>query len=586
MKSFFKIVAGSLIGFFIGLFLIGIIIMGIAGSAGKSKQVKVAPNSVLHLNLGVELPDQAEEAPFGGFDPFGMDLGPVVGLFELVEMIEHAKDDEKIKGIYLTCDYVNDGWASMDQLRRSLEDFKASGKFIIAYSNLSTQKAYYLNSVADEVHQHPSGMFEFDGLSIETMYYKKLLDKLEIEPIPLYAGDYKSASEPYRRSDMSEENREQLLILLEDFYDSFLSKISEARGVDKDELAAIANELLIENPQAALDKGLVDALNYEDQVFDAVRAKMGYDEDKAIEFIEMEDYGDSFEAPIPKGVSEKIAVVYAEGTISLGEGSIDNVGGEKFMKLIRKLRKDDKIKAIVLRVNSPGGVAYSSDKIWRELDLAQEAKPLVVSMGNYAASGGYYISAPADKIYAEENTVTGSIGVVGMLLNMEEFLENKIGLTFDRANIGQYADFGNLTREWSDREMEVAEHMVKSIYMDFKEKVSEGRDLTMEEVEELAQGRVYTGEDALELGLVDEIGGLEEALAHAAELANLEQYKLRTYPQEKDFYERIMEELMNTRSERLIKKQLGPLYQEVEAIREIGEWTGYQMRLPFEMEIK
>ncbi|MCP4120515.1 MAG: signal peptide peptidase SppA, partial [Bacteroidetes bacterium] len=280
-----------------------------------------------------------------------------------------------------------------------------------------------------------------------------------------------------------------------------------------------------------------------------------------------------------------IAVVYAEGTIVLGEGDESSIGGEKFMKLIRKLRKDDKIKAIVLRVNSGGGVAFSSDKIWRELELAKEAKPLVVSMGNYAASGGYLISCGADKIYAEKNTITGSIGVVGILLNLEEFFENKLGVTFDKESIGQYADYGSLTHEWSDREHEVAQGMVKKIYGEFKQKVADGRGISTDSVEVIARGRVWTGQDALEIGLVDEIGGLDDALAYAAEKANLENYKLKEYPQEKDFFEQLMEGLMKSRTDKMLKKELGIFYSEFEMLRELEEWSGYQMRIPFDLTI-
>jgi len=585
MKTFLKIIGGSTIGFLIGMFLIFLILLGIAGNAGKSKKVKVEANSVLKLNLAIEIPDRAVDNPFGNFSPGWFDTGPTMGLFELKELIEHAKEDDKIKGIYLNTDLMAESFANLDELRRVLVDFKSSGKFIISYNNFSSQKSYLLSSAADEILVHPSGMFEFDGIAIETRYFKGLLDKLEIKPYPLYAGDYKSASEPYRLTEMSEANRRQLHALLEDLHSNYLTTISEARGVSQEELFRLMDGLLIENAQDGLDSKLIDGLAFEDQAFDIVREKMGYDEKDKINFIDVDDYADSYTPPVKKGVRERIAVVYAEGTIVLGEGDESSIGGEKFMKLIRKLRKDDKIKAIVLRVNSGGGVAFSSDKIWRELELAKAAKPLVVSMGNYAASGGYLISAGADKIYAEKNTITGSIGVVGILLNLEEFFENKLGVTFDKESIGQYADYGSLTHEWSDREHEVAQGMVKKIYGEFKQKVSDGRGISMDSVEVIARGRVWTGQDALEIGLVDEIGGLDEALAFAAEKANLENYKLKEYPQEKDFFQQLMEGLMESRTDKMLKKELGIFYSEFEMLRDLEEWSGYQMRIPFDLSI-
>lgn len=586
MRSFLKIITGSLIGFFLGLFLIFLVLMAMVGSAGKSKKVTVAENSVLKIELGVAIPDRAVDNPFSDFGPSWIDMGPEIGLFELKKVIEQAKEDPKIKGIWLNADFVAESFATLDELRRTLEDFRSSGKFIVSYSNFSTQKGYLLASAADEVLLHPSGMFEFDGLSTQTMYFKKLLDKLEITPYPLYAGEYKSASEPYRLTEMSEANRRQLRAILEDLHANYCETVGQARGKTPEELFRLMDGLLIASPQDALEHGLVDALAFEDEAMAVVREKLGYDEKDKLEFVELSDYRTTIAPETSKGVRERIAVVYAEGEIVLGEGSESTVGGEKFMKLIRKLREDDKIKAIVLRVNSPGGVAFSSDKIWRELELAKSAKPVVVSMGNYAASGGYLISCMADKIYAEPNTITGSIGVVGMLLNFEEFFDNKLGITYDRENIGQYADFGNLNREWSAREYEVAEGIIKKIYAEFKQKVADGRGLSLDSVEAIAQGRVWTGQDALAIGLVDSLGGLDDAIAAAAGLANLEQYRLREYPQSKDFFQQFMESFMQSRSERILRRELGALYPEFTALQEAARWSGIQMRLPFDLVIE
>ena len=578
-----------MVGFILVFMFIFLVFAGIASSAGKKSKVKVEPNSILRINFTTDLPDRTHESPMGSLSSFGATLGTEIGLFDLIETIEHAKEDDKIKGIYMKTDYLNGSFAAQDQLRRVLEDFKESGKFIIAFNNFSTQKGYHIASVADAVYLHPTGFFEFDGLAIETRYYKKMMDKLEIKPIPLYAGDYKSASEPYRLEKMSEPNRRQLTELLDDLYENYLATIGAARGKTADELKQIANSLAIESTKDAVDFGLADELMYEDQVFGALREKMGYDDEgKKLNFVDVDDYGDSYEPPKSK-TTEKIAVVYAEGMIVMGDGQSTQIGGEKYMKMLRKLRNNDKIKAVVLRVNTGGGSAFASEQMYRELMLIKEKKPIVVSMGNYAASGGYYISAMADKIYAEKNTITGSIGVVGILLNFEDFFENKVGITYDRAKTGQYADFGNLNREWSDRELDVAQNQVKNIYMDFKERVAEGRDMTVEQVEEIAQGRVWTGQDAIEKGLVDEIGDLNKAIETAAELANLEDYKLRSYPQEKDMMEQVMEMLgmgVKVNTEQILKEELGVFYNEFEAIKQIEEWSGIQARMPFEIVVE
>jgi protease-4 len=582
MRQFFKIVFGSMIGFTLTILILTFfLVVSITRSSQKTK-VTVAANSILKIDMAATLPDRATDNPLEMFSPMGLEVASSIGLFDMVTAIQHAKTDDKIKGIYITTDYLSESYASLDQLRRVLEDFKTSGKFIIAYNNLSSQKSYYISSVADSVFLHPQGFFEFDGMSIETRYYKKLLEKLEIEPIPLYAGDFKSASEPYRVEEMSDSNRVQLKALLVDLYDNYLETISKARGKSITELRNLADSLTIKDPQSALTAGLVDALGYDDEVEQAIRSKMGYEEDDDIKYVTLKDYTSTF---VDKNkAKERIAVVYAEGTIVFGEGKSGQIGGEGYLKTIRKLRKDKKVKAIVLRINSGGGSAFASDQIWRELMLAKEEKPLVVSMGNYAASGGYYIAAMADEIYAEKNTITGSIGVVGMMFNLEKFFENKLGVTHDREKTSPYADFGNLNREWSATEIAAAEHQVKRIYLDFKQKVADGRGMTMEEVEKIAQGRVWTGQDAIEIGLVDKIGDLNDAIKKAAELANLQDYKLKDYPEQKDIYEQIMD-MFSVKTDKAIQKELGVLYPYIDMIQQIEEWNGVQARMPFIMEV-
>lgn len=571
-----------MIGFLLMLIIFFVYALGSISSAGKASKFKLQPNSILQLDLAASIPDQTLDNPLSGISPLGVSVESATGLFDLIEMIEHAKNDDKIKGIYLKTDLLSDGFPTLNQLRRALEDFKSSGKFIIAYNNISTQKAYLVTSVADEICLNPMGIFEFDGLAIDTRYYKNLLDKLEIKPIPLYAGKFKSASEPYRVDKMSDKNREQLAAILEDLYDNYLNTISEARDISPNELRQLADNLEVTEAKQALEKGFVDRLTYEDEVLATFREKLGYEDDKDLDFVTIDDYKTTFKSD-KNNSKNKVAVIYAEGSIVFGKGDAGQIGMD-YVKMIRKIRKDDNVKAVVLRVNSGGGSAFTSEQIWRELVLLKEEKPLVVSMGNYAASGGYYIAAMADKIYAEKNTITGSIGVVGILLNMKDFFNNKLGVTFDSEMTGKYSDFGNMTKDWSPREVEVAQNQVKTIYKDFKKRVSEGRDMSMEAVEEIAQGRVWTGQDAIEIGLVDEIGSLQSAIEEAKTLAEIEDYKISTYPEQKDFYEQI-KEMISVKTDQKIKEELGVLYDEYQTIKDIQQWEGVQARIPFEFSI-
>jgi protease-4 len=585
MRSFIKIILGSAIGFFLGFLLIFFFLFGKAGSASKKTGTKkVSVNSVLNLKLSPFIPDRYMENPLESFEPLGFSMNANIGLRELLNVIENAKNDENIKGIYLEADLLMEGYPTIYAVRNALKEFRSSGKFIVANHQFASHKSYLLSSVADEVYIHPSGYFEFDGFAVEKTYLKGLFDKLDVKPIPLYSGDYKSFSETFRNDKMSEEDREQTKAILGELYDRFNVTISLDRKIPTDSLVYWANSLTIIDVKSALEKKLVDGLKFEDEVHEILKSKLGLKEEDKLSLVSANDYKKSIKPTIEIS-KDKIAVVYAEGDIVMGKGDNSNIGGDEYKELIRKLRKDKDIKALVLRVNSGGGSAFASDLIWRELTLFKKEKPLVVSMGNYAASGGYYVACMADSIFADESTITGSIGVVGIMFNLADFFKNKLGVTFDREGTGPYADFGNPNREWSEKEMEVATHQVSNIYQDFKSKVAEGRNMKEEDVESSAQGRVWTGNAALALGLVDKIGTLDDAIISAANLANLEEYKTLFYPEEKDFITNFMNSLFKSKVKQNILKEFGPKAVEIyEYIQLLSQPNGIYTIMPYKLE--
>ena len=596
MQQFFKFLFASCLGTLLAIFAMTFIFGGLAASLGsKADKVKVKSNSVLKLTLSDPIPEKTNNmAPTGTFDFSSLSNSPL-GLTDMVKTIEAAKEDDNIKGIYMELSQPSGGMATMSVLRDALEDFKDSGKFIVAHGSYYTQGGYYMASVADKVYLTPTGPLMMQGFAAQVPFFKNMLDEWGIKAQVYYAGKFKSATEPFRRTNMSEENRLQVREYLNEGYNMFLADMAESRGKSVEELKQIVNDFSIRDSEDAVTYGLVDELMYKDQVLDILRDRLGLEEGDKIEGISIKKYHKAAKKKIDFSIKNKIAVVYAEGNIVDGQGETGNIGGDRYARIIRKIREDDKVKAIVLRVNSGGGSALASEIILRELQQAKEdGKNVVVSMGDVAASGGYYIACEGDKIFAEPNTITGSIGVFGMMPGLNKFMKDEIGITFDTVKTGQYATLGSLVFDVTDAEGKIVQQTVDEIYDTFKERVATGRDMTVEDVDKIAQGRVWTGQKASTIGLVDELGGLNDAIAAAAELADVEEYRIKEYPQTKEPLQQLMDELTGNNEDKAkaytqahIKAELGDeFYNYYQYAKEIRDMKGVQARMPFTIEIK
>ena len=592
MRQFLKFVIATITGLFLFIVLSIFILAGIAAAAGKEKKATVAANSVLKLDLNYAIPEKTNDNPFAGMSIFNLKPSKkAIGLTEIRECIAKAKKDDNIKGIYMELGLNDNGLATLEVIRQSLADFRKSGKFVYAYGEVLNQKSYYLATAADQIFINPQGGMELKGFGREIMYYKGMFDKLGIEVQDFHCGAFKSAIEPYIRTDMSEPNRKQLMNIYGDVYNQFITNIGKERKIDTAVLSNIINNLLAETPAKDKELKLIDDALYYDQVLDKLKEKVGVDKKKDLESIELAKYSTTLEKSLES--SNKIAVVYAEGEIVDGETEEGKIGGESFSKLIRKLRNDEKVKAIVLRVNSPGGSALASDVMWRELMLAKKAgKPLVVSFGDVAASGGYYISCMGDRIFAQPNTITGSIGVFGLLPNAKKFFNDKLGITFDEVKVTKHGVLGGLTKPLDAEEAAFAQRNVEKTYSTFKTHVAEGRSVIRKDVggvaldttyiETIAQGHVWTGNQGLANGLVDEIGGLDEAIAYAAKKANLKDYRTKAYPEEKSFQEKIVESFGDAKAN-MIKQELGDQYEVYKTLEWVKKSKGVQMRMVYDL---
>ena len=584
MKQFLISVAATIVGMttftiFLVLFLIASVSAMVA-MAGKEKKVTVESNSVLKLDLNYTIHEKTEENPFAALGLGNSKLKKAVGLTELRDCIKKAKNDDNIKGIYLPLGLNENGLATIEVLRQSLMDFRKSGKFVYAYGEIVSQKGYYLATAADQIFLNPEGGMELKGFGREIMYYKGMFDKLGVEVQDFHCGAFKSAIEPYIRTDMSQPCRQQLTTIYTDVYSYFLNNISKERKVDTVQLNNVINNLLAETPQKDKELKLIDDVLYYDQVVDKMKEKTGTDKKKKLELIDVAKYASTEEKDYAS--SSKIAVVYAEGTIVDGEGRDGEIGGETFAKLISKLRKDEKVKAIVLRVNSPGGSALASDIMWRELMLAKKEKPLVVSFGDVAASGGYYISCMGDRIFAEPTTITGSIGVFGLIPNAKKLFNDKLGITFDQVKITKHGVLGGITSPLDADESAFAQRNVEKTYLQFKQNVADGRKKDIAYIETIAQGRVWTGNQGLSLGLVDEIGGLDQAVAYAAKQANLKDYRLKEYPEEKTWQEKLAGSFGDAKLQYL-KEQLGDQYEVYKTLQWVKNAKGVQARMAYDL---
>jgi len=589
--TFLRELLAVILGVFIAtgiMFLILLLFVSASASAfGDDKKVMVKNNSVLELKLENQIKDYAPKSS----DPFEELLGfeeGKVGLQEILNAIENAKTDENIKGISINTLFINGGIAQTQAIRDKLVEFKESGKFIFAYADFYAQKNYYLSSVADSIFLNPVGGVDFKGLASELLYFKDFQDKTGVKMEVIRHGKYKSAVEPFLTNKMSGANREQITSFLGSIWVEILTDIGISRDKTNDELNAIADDLLARNPELAIENNMIDGELYQDEYENKLKSLIDIDLDSKLNIISVGDYIASGKGRIKSAASDKVAIIYAQGEILYGEGEEDYIGQGKIIESLKKIRKDDKIKAVVLRVNSPGGSALASDLIWRELELTKKEKPLVVSMGNYAASGGYYIACNADKIIAEPTTITGSIGVFGMIPNVSKLADN-LGINAEQVGTNRqslgYSAFEPMNDDFHD----YVKESIEDIYETFVDRVSKGRNMSLAEVDSIGQGRVWTGTEAIQNGLVDELGSLEDAVRIAAELAEITDYRTTDYPRfKKDFKDAFKISPFTAKvRENLIKEELGiENYTIYKSIKQFSKLKGIQARLPFVIEIK
>lgn len=581
MKQFLKYTFATIVGVFIASLLGGLLFVGILSAiAGSSdKETKLSPNSVYQIDLQGTLIDRSEEDPLSAAlsEAFGQPEQKVTGLDDLLSNIEKAKNDENIKGIYLKGGTLIGGLASIKEIRDALVDFKKSGKFIVAYADNYMQSNYFLVSVADKVLINPEGMLELKGLNAELMFFKNTLDKLGIEMQVVKVGTFKSAVEPFITTKMSDANREQVTVYMNSIWKTMLSQISASRKISVDSLNKYADQMMMFQPTQMLKQyALVDSLVYVDQV-DSIIKKYAVDF-KIVKHSAMNKLADN-----KKFEKSKVAVIYAVGGIDEGNG--DGIESEKLVETIDKVAKDDAVKSVVFRVSSPGGSAYGSEQIWRALQNLKAKKPLIVSMGDYAASGGYYISSVADQIVAQPNTITGSIGIFGIIPNISG-LNSKLGLTYDGVKTNKMSDAISVNRPFRPEERELMQNYVNRGYELFVKRCADGRKKTIDQIKAIAEGRVWTGEDALKIGLVDKIGGIDEAIEIAAKKAKLDAYNVKEYPAKEDFATKLMKSFGDDMESKIMKVQLGENYKIFKALKNVEKINGIQARLPYELIIK
>lgn len=560
--------------------------IGVIGAMVSSgdKETVIKENSILYVDFNQEIVDRASDNPFKGFDFMSMQPQSSMGLNKILKAIEGAKEDPNIKGIFMEIDAVGAGAATVEEIRDALIDFKASGKFIISYSDTYSQKAYYLATISDKVYLNPEGMVEWMGLRSEIMFFKGALEKIGVEPQILRHGKFKSAVEPFMLDKMSPENREQTLTYMGSIWNHWVDGISKARNVSVEELNRLANDMEIFNGKSCIDNKLVDSLIYKDQLIDKLKELTSTPEKEDLKTVTLAKY---FKAPVKKAKfsKDKIAVIYAQGEIGMGEGSDDAIGSDGISRAIRKARRDSTIKAIVFRVNSPGGSALASEVIWREVELANKVKPVIVSMGDVAASGGYYIAAPATTIMASPTTITGSIGVFGLFFNLQNVMNKKLGINVDVVKTNDHADFFSQFRPMTAEEKAVGQKFIEETYQTFIGHVAEGRGMEVEKVDEIGQGRVWSGVNAKDIKLVDEFGGLNAAIKLAAEKAKVEKYRLVELPEQKDPFQEIIKGMTGEAKAFFLKDELGVTYKHYNRIKSMLNNQGVQARIPYDVEV-
>ena len=586
MKDFIKFTFASLLG----VLLAGIVfaILGIVSMVGmmasSDTETVVKENSIFMLKLNGTLSERASENPFQSF------LGEEntnYGLDEILSSIQKAKDNENIKGIYLHAEALETSFASLEEIRSALMDFKESGKWIVAYGDQYDQGTYYLASTADKIIVNPQGSIAWHGLASQVVFFKDLLGKLGVDMQIFKVGTYKSAVEPFIATEMSPANREQTTAYITSIWNKLLEDISASRNLSVDSLNYYADQMMDLRPaQDYITYGMADTLMYKDEVLSYLKNMSNREADESLRTLSLENMK-NVKRNVPKDKSGNIiAVYYAYGEIDNSTSTDEGIDSKKVCRDLRKLREDETVKAVVLRVNSPGGSAYGSEQIWNEVVKMTAEKPVIVSMGDYAASGGYYISCAADCIVANPTTLTGSIGIFGMFPNMEKLFSDKLGLNFDMVKTNKLADMGDLTRPFNAAESEIMQNYINNGYKLFVKRCADGREMTTEAIEKIAEGRVWTGATAKELGLVDELGGLDKALEIAAEKAGVEAYSTITYPAKEGMFSSLLNQSKNDYIEGKLEESIGEYYHQFKFIKNLKEADPVQARLPFEMIVK
>ncbi len=588
MRDFFKFMFASMFGFLLTSVILFFLLFGFVMamiSFTQQEEIMIGDNSILHLKFDYVIEDRSTNDPFssfGSFAPFKSNPG----LNEIIKNLEKAKNDDRIKGVFLDLMDVPSGLATLAEIRNALADFKTSGKFVYSYGQILTQKAYYLSTVSDKICMNPVGMIELRGFRGDVMFIKGLLEKLEIEPQIIRHGKYKSAIEPLILDKMSDANKEQTLAFIKSMWNEAVESMAQSRNISVVEMNSIVDQLLASRVEDAYKLNLIDTVIYYDQFLSMLSHEIAKEKISKEDLVSLSDYSLVKNINVKEKRSKnKIAVIFASGSIGQGEGSDQSIGSDKIARTIRNARLDDAIKAVVLRVNSPGGDGLASDVILREVMMTKSVKPVVVSMGDYAASGGYYIACGADKIIAQPNTITGSIGVFGVIPNFQKFFNNKLGITFDEVKTNENSDFMDVTKPLSEFQYSLLQKEIDNFYAIFISHVAVGRNMPVEKVDEIGQGRVWSGTDAKEIGLVDELGGMQDAVKAAAELASVEDYRIIEMPVLLDPFEKLINDLMGESTKVSLQQELGFGYKYYKYIKDVSELKGIQARLPFEIDI-
>lgn len=581
--GFFKAFLSSCLGALVAMIVFALLIIAVIAGMTGEKKVIIGSNSILHIDLDGPINELEVEDPLAGL-PLPGTSEQNVGLLQLIRTIEHARNDDNIKGILLKAEQPRASLSTLEEIRDALLQFKESGKWVIAYSNNMSEGAYFLASAADKVYMNPEGRFEFNGLTAQFVSFKKLLDKLSIHPQVFRVGEFKSAVEPFLQESMSKENRLQLTAIIETIQAQLLKSISESRGIPVADLKRMADNSLARDVKQAEALNLIDSALYSDEVENILMERVGVSDRDDLSLVKYGRYRKSFSPYGPSG--NEIAVIVAEGTILPGESDQQTeplVGADTYVKLIRKARTNDRVKAIVLRINSPGGEFQSSDRIWHELRLASQVKPVIASMSDYAASGGYYLAMACDTIVARPATITGSIGIFGIMFDLSDFFDEKLGITFDEVRTGKFGEMFTVTRPLTEEERAFWQQELDESYETFLEKAAEGRDMSKDDVRAVAAGRVWTGEKAAEIGLVDVLGGFDEAVQIAAERAGVsDDYRLRYYPERKSFLQLWLQQAQEEQT----RSELGALHRWYNEARKLSEYQGAQARLPFKIVLE